>query len=108
MVCIDRQIGDPKFYFFDRKWNLKRLNIRGKNAPENFTLPKPKCIDEMFAIASRLSKGLSFARIDLYECSGQVFFGEITFFPDSGFDANLLKEADEYLGSKISLGGKQK
>ena len=103
MVCLDRHLGDTKFYFFDRDWQLKRLNIRGKNAPEGFTLRRPACMDEMFDIAARLSEGLPFARVDLYECGGKIYFGEITFFPDSGFDPNLLPETDAYFGSLIAL-----
>lgn len=103
MVCLDRFSDDKKFYFFDQKWELKRLNTRGKNAPEGFTIPKPTCMDEMFRIAEKLSKGLPFARVDLYECNGKVYFGEITFFPDGGFDANLLPETDRYFGSLIDL-----
>ena len=101
MLCIDRNLGKPKFYFFDDQWKLKRLNKRGKEAPEGFTLPRPKCIEEMFNIASILSKGFSFLRVDLYECDGHVYFGELTFFPSSGFDANLLEETDLYFGSLI-------
>lgn len=103
MVCLDRHINDVKFYFFDKNWNLKRLNVRGKNAPEKFTIPKPSCMDEMFEIAAKLSKDIPFVRVDLFECDGKVYFGEMTFYPDSGFDANLLPETDEYFGSLIDL-----
>ena len=103
MVCLERESGNPKFYFFDQEWNLLRINIRGKEAPEGFTIPKPKCMDKMFDIASKLSKGLKFNRVDLYECDEKIYFGELTFFPDSGFDKNLLQETDKYLGSLIKL-----
>ncbi len=103
MVCLERHLGDTKFYFFDKEWNLKRLNIRGKNAPKDFTIPKPNCMDEMFDIAADLSNGIPFVRIDLYESFGQIYFGECTFFPDSGFDANLLLETDIYFGSLLDL-----
>lgn len=103
MLCLERSSGDTKFYFFDRDWNLKRYNIRGKNAPDGFTLPKPDNIDKMFEIASVLSEDLPFARIDLYNSDGHIYFGEITFYPDSGFDPNLLKETDEYFGNLIKL-----
>lgn len=105
MVCIDRNIGDTKFYFFDKEWNLLRLNKRGKEAPKDFTLPKPEGMDKMFEIAEALSDGLPFSRIDLYECDGKIYFGEITFFPQSGFDANLLKDTDKYFGDLIDLKG---
>lgn len=103
MICLDRYTGDTKFYFFDKYWNLKRLNKRGKEAPENFTLPKPECIDEMFEIAAALSKNIPFMRVDLYQSNGKVYFGELTFFPDSGFDANLLSKTDKYFGDLINL-----
>lgn len=103
MVCLERSSGDTKFYFFDEKWELKRLNIRGKNAPEGFTIPKPACMDEMFRIAAELSKGMPYTRVDLYQSNGQIYFGELTFFPDSGFDANILKETDEYFGKLLCL-----
>lgn len=105
MVCIDRDIGDTKFYFFDKEWNLLRLNKRGKEAPQEFSLYKPRCMDKMFDIASILSKNLSYARIDLYEVDGNIYFGEITFFPDSGFDANLLAETDDLFGKLLKLKG---
>lgn len=103
MLCLDRHINDVKFYFFDKDWNLKRLNVRGKNAPEGFTIPKPSCMDEMFEIAAKLSKDIPFVRVDLFECDGKVYFGEMTFYPDSGFDANLLPETDEHFGSLMDL-----
>lgn len=103
MVCLDRNSGDPKFYFFDKDWKLKRLNKRGKEAPKDFTIPKPECIDEMFEIASKLSEGFPFVRVDLYQSYGKIYFGEMTFYPDSGFDSNILKESDDYFGKLIDL-----
>lgn len=103
MVCLDRATGDTKFYFFDRAWNLLRYNIRGKNAPEGFTVPKPDNMDEMFDIAEKLSEGLPFSRIDLYSVGGKIYFGEITFFPDNGFDPNLLSETDNYWGQMLDI-----
>lgn len=103
MVCVDRELGDTKFYFFDKNWDLLRLNKRGKNAPENFSLPKPENMEKMFEIASILSKGTVFSRIDLYNTDGKIYFGEITFFPSSGFDANLLEETDHLFGDLTKI-----
>lgn len=103
MVCLDRLSGDTKFYFFDKNWELKRFNLRGKNAPSNFTIPKPSCMNEMFQIAAAISKGIPFVRVDLYQSNGQIYFGELTFYPDSGFDPNYLPTANEYFGSLIDL-----
>lgn len=103
MLCYDRSSGDTKFYFFDPEWNLLRYNRRGREAPEGFTVPKPKNMDRMFEIASRLSEGIPYLRVDLYNIDGQIYFGELTFFPRSGCDNNLLPETDELFGSRIKL-----
>lgn len=103
MVCYDRASGDTKYYFFDQSWNLKRINKRGVEAPLDFTLPKPECLDEMISIAKKLSKGIPFVRVDLYVCDGKPYFGEMTFYPQSGFDPNYLRKTDYYFGNCIDL-----
>lgn len=103
LLCVDRQIGAAKFYFFDKEWNLCRYNKRGKEAPEGFTLPKPEGIDKMFELASHMSKGMPFVRMDFYNVNGKIYFGEYTFFPASGYDTNRLPESDLYFGQKIKL-----
>jgi len=103
MLCLDRDTSDTKYYFFDEDWNLKRYNLRGKAAPEGFTLPKPKGMDKMFEIARILSREIPYVRVDLYNCDGNIFFGELTLFPQSGFDPNYLSETDNYFGQLIKL-----
>lgn len=105
LVCVGRERGNTKFYFFDKNWNLKRYNKLGKEAPADFTLPKPKNIDKMFDIAKKLSvaSGAPFLRVDLYNVNGKIYFGELTFYPDCGMDRNRLPETDEYFGSLVDL-----
>jgi len=103
MVCVDRHLHDVKFYFFDREWKFVKPNIEVQDLPDDFTIPKPPCINEMFDIAAQLSKGLPFSRIDLYSVSGKIYFGEITFFPDSGYDTTFLKQTDLAWGDMVSL-----
>lgn len=103
MVCIDRSIGEPKFYFLDRKWNLLRYNQRGKNAPEDFKLPQVDEIGEMFELANKLCSGMPFVRVDLYLVRGKIYFGELTFFSESGYDNLIVPESDLYLGDLLKL-----
>lgn len=103
MVCIGRKYGDTKFYFFDSIWNLMRINKRGIQEKPDFSLPKPHNIEKMFELAKVLSSDFPFVRIDLYNCNRKIYFGEITFFPDSGFDNNLIAETDKWFGSMINL-----
>ena len=103
LVCVDRQIGQPKFYFFDENWKLRRYNKRGKEAPEDFTLPKPLNVDRMFEIARMLSKGIPFVRVDLYNVDGKIYFGELTFYPWSGYVKFVPQEFDKTLGRLFDI-----
>ena len=108
MLCLDRDKDEStKFYSFDFNWNLLRHNIRGKIAPENFTLAKPKSLDLMYETAKNLSQEIPFVRVDFYDLNGQMYFGEMTFYPGSGFDSAILPEIDRLYGSMINLSGEK-
>lgn len=91
------------YYFFDKDWNLKRYNKRGKEAPADFTLPKPKGIEQVFDYAEKLSKPFPFVRADFYLEKGKVTFGELTFTPCGGFDVNRLPETQRLFGDMVKL-----
>jgi hypothetical protein len=103
MVCLDRNTEDTKYYFFDENWKLLRYNKRGLEAQDNFTIDPPLNYKEMFTIASKLSKGLPYVRVDLYNVNGHIFFGELTFFPCGGMDSNILPEVDIMWGNFLKL-----
>ena len=103
MVCLDRDLGHPKFYFFDNDWNLARINKDSKNAPEDFTMEKPKCLDKLLDCATKLSNPFPFVRADFYVLGSDVYFGELTFTPSGGLDSNRLKETDIMMGSLVDI-----
>ena len=104
LICVDRQKGAVKYYFFDHDWHLCRYNKWGVEAPADFTLPRPQTLDRMFELAANLSKGFPFIRVDFYDVGGKIYFGEFTFYPSSGFSLNgRLEETDEYFGKMIDL-----
>lgn len=106
MCCYEREeYKMPTFYFFDRDWNLMRINRAGKAAPEGFMLPKPDGIDEVFHCAEVLSKPFPFVRADFYLEKGRVYFGELTFTPSGGFDKSRLPETDRMFGEMVKLQG---
>lgn len=45
----------------------------------------PKNTDEMIKVAEKLSADFPFARVDFYNIQGKIYFGEITFYPWSGY-----------------------
>ena len=104
LCCIGRQENQkPAFYFFDRNWQLQRLNRQGKMAPEGFTIPKPEGMDTLFEYAETLSKPFPFVRADFYLERGKAYFGELTFTPSGGFDYGRLPESDLLFGSMVQL-----
>lgn len=103
MVCIGRNTGKTKYYFLDKNWKIMKINKLGLEVPENFKINKPKCIDDMFSYAEKLSKPFKFVRVDFYDCNDKVIFGELTFTPSACVDTNYTEEAEKELGKMIKL-----
>lgn len=104
MLCIGRKEGWPRFYFFDRDFNLLRINRDSAAAPENFVLPKPRALDEAFSLADSLSAGFRFVRVDLYVTENGVRFGEMTFTPAAALDNKRFPETDLMFGGLMEEG----
>ena len=64
---------------------------------------RPGGFGKMVEIAKELSEGIPHLRIDLYNIPGKIYFGEFTFFQDSGFVAFLPKQKNIQLGEWFSL-----
>lgn len=63
----------------------------------------PDNIQDMIVVAERLSKDFPFARIDLYNIQGNIIFGEITFYPASGYVQYNPDSFDYELGKYFEL-----
>lgn len=88
--------------FLTMNWKQAPFH-RKDHAPFPTNISKPVCFDQMVAIAKKLSKGLPFVRVDLYEISGHVYFSELTLTPGSGFGCFYPKEWERKIGSWIDL-----
>lgn len=90
--------------FFDMEWNHQEFcgfNPKCSNAER----PEPKLakLAQMVKISENLSKDIPFLRVDLYYINGNVYFGELTFFPASGYGVFTPEGWNEKLGSMLSL-----
>ena len=63
----------------------------------------PENILEMVALAEKLAEDFPFARVDFYNIKGKIYFGEITFYPWSGYVQYMPDEFDFELGSNFKL-----
>lgn len=64
----------------------------------NHELPRPASLDKMLEMASTLSKGFPFVRVDLYEVGNTPYFGEMTFTPGAGYNDVYPEEFQKKLG----------
>ncbi|MBX3326126.1 MAG: ATP-grasp fold amidoligase family protein [Nitrospira sp.] len=87
--------------FYDMSWNLLDLSYsKGKSRPDR---SRPEHLEEMVALAARLSVGFGFVRVDLYNLDGRIYFGEFTFTPTAG-EMKLMPDGwDLELGKKWEI-----
>lgn len=76
---------------------------RGDFKPFDKLPEKPSCFEEMIEIAKKLSNGLKFIRVDLYEIEGKVYFSELTFYPCAGFMKFKNPEHDLIIGEMLKI-----
>ena len=104
MACEGRfSERGTRYYFFDRDWNYLPYCPYEDLDAGVFPGLKPACLDEMIRIAETLSVGFPVLRVDLYEAAGKVLFGELTLFPQGGFDDDITRECDLLLGSRLDI-----
>lgn len=56
----------------------------------------------MVELAEKLSENIQFVRVDIYEVQGEVYFGEMTFYPGAGVEEINPPEGDN-LGDWLVL-----
>lgn len=102
-IVSNRQNRDEETYgdFFDMDYNHLDLTMGHNNAP--VPPEKPKNFEKMKEFAAKLSEGTRHLRVDFYEVDGKLYFGELTFYQDSGFADIQPPEWNDVLGSWISL-----
>ena len=102
IVCANRNGKDGlRKDFYDREWNKLPFQKHGKNLEKE--MPKPQNYELMVQLAEKLAKDFKFLRVDLYEISGKIYFGELTLYPGAGIEKFEPSEWDEILGSWLKL-----
>ena len=100
VVDTDRFIGHKR-NFYDRDWN--NLHVTSDCPACDREIEKPENFERMLEIAEILSRDFPFVRVDLYNISGRIFFGELTFYPWSGYVQFRPDEMDFLLGKDFKL-----
>ena len=115
------ELRDYKFWCFNGKPTYMYITNKGKVIKENFydmdfnpvsinhgferTIPeyeKPSNFDKMKELATQLSAGIPFVRVDFFNVDGKIYFGEFTFY-DWGGMRPFRNDWDEKIGQHIQL-----
>lgn len=71
--------------------------------PEDPHIPRPLHYEKMIEIAERLSEGFVHMRVDLYDTSEGVKFGELTLHSSSGLSQTMNERGERFLGGLLRL-----
>ncbi len=100
VVDVDRYVGHKR-NFYDTEWN--NLHITSDCPASDREIEKPVGLDHMLEIAGKLSEDFPYVRVDLYNNNGKIFFGELTFYPWSGYVQYEPDEVDYKFGEDFVL-----
>ena len=108
IICI---LGKPVQLIFSDKKTGQTINFKIKNrklglpyyyevgvgfidvSPEEIAMSEN--LGDLLSTAEKLSAGMDFVRVDLYDVDGVIYFGELTFTP-SGFVSGLWIDVDNW------------
>lgn len=100
VVDVDRYTGHKR-NFYDLEWN--NLHITSDCPACDRELEKPRNFEQMLRIAEELAGDFPYVRVDLYNVEGKIYFGELTFYPWSGYVQYDPDEADFEFGKAFDL-----
>lgn len=115
--------GEPKFCqvivdrwkretidFYDMDWQHQPFTGLGlpRKPHSDRNIPAPSTFSEMKCAAKQLSAGILFVRVDFYDVNGKMYFGELTFYPASGFGVFEPDEWNTLLGDMLILAQEQR
>lgn len=101
-IDFDRKNGHRANYY-NEKFEIQKFGEEVCMPNYEIKFKKPKNFEKMINFAEKLSKGISFLRVDFYNINGNVFFGEITFYPNAGFGRFVPEKYDKEIGKLLKL-----
>ena len=87
---------------YDLNWELTPFQ-RQDHDPLPYKPNKPLNFDKMVEFSKLLSKDIPFVRVDWYEINEKLYFGELTFFPGSGYGEFSPDEYNRVIGDWLDI-----
>ena len=99
-VTTNWTLSEHMMTYYDTNWNKLDLRYSGY---EHLDMPKPKNLDKMLELATKLSKNFPFVRVDFFDLEDKVVLSEMTFTPGGGFGKYDPIEWDYKLGDMLDI-----
>src|SRR5699024_3684992 len=101
-VIKDRNSGGT-IDFFDTEWKHMEFSGLQKLPNAEKKIKQPEKFSEMLELCEDLAYGFPFVRVDFYYVKQNIYFGELTFFPKSGFGSFTPLDWNRKMGELIKL-----
>ncbi len=88
--------------YYDKDLRELEMSVPGETKDPSVNIELPSNIDAMFQLASELSKGFPFIRIDFFSCNNKLYISEFTFAPGGGV-IHYPEDFNKELGSLFHL-----
>lgn len=106
-LWVDKdRYSNHKRGFWDEKLNFL-TGVYSDHPTFDKPIKLPENIQEMIAVSEKLANGFPFVRVDLYNIGGQIIFGEMTFYPWSGYVQYTPDNFDYDLGKYFDVNFKK-
>ena len=102
-VDFDRFI-EHKRNLYTKDWDYIEGELKYPSIKDRHDV-KPDNLNQMIQAAKMLSEKITFLRTDFYLIDGKLYFGELTLFPESGFENFKPEDLDREYGKCIILPG---
>lgn len=89
--------------YYDTDGKLLPFGEMDYKPDANQRIELPNNLREMISLAERLSINEPFLRVDFYNVSGKIYFGELTFYPASGMGKWTDDDVDFYIGEYLTI-----
>ncbi len=100
-VDYDRFVGHKRnLYTIDWKYIEASIEYPTDKSRQ---IPKPEALDKMLSLATELSKGFPHVRTDFYSIEDKIYFGELTFYHESGYGVFTPPSFGEQMGEWLRL-----
>ena len=102
LIAVGRS-SSLTFMCFTTDW--ERIPVSRLDAPggTDISVPKPKQLDKMLALACQLAPDVPLVRVDFYIHEDKIYFGELTFTPNSGNARWKPEHYDRIFGDMLVL-----